>query len=83
MGSLAFGLPPALLLPFSRNLLNQPRKPKGGNGLYILDIKRTHKIERADLLDSILFNEEYGQVTGNRMFYVMSGQVLKVTYQAQ
>ena len=51
--------------------------------MYILDIKRAHKTERADLLDSILFNEEYGQVTENRMFYVMSGQVLKVTDQAQ
>lgn len=49
--------------------------------MYILDIKRTHKTERADLLDSMLFKEEYGQVTGNRMFYVMSGQVIKETEQ--
>jgi hypothetical protein len=56
---------------------------EGGNGLYILDIKRAHKIERADLLNSMLIREEYGQVAGNRMFYVMSGQVIKMTDQIQ
>ena len=50
----------------------------GGNGLYVLDVRKEEEVKHADILESVLLNVGLGEASV-RYFYVFSGQAIRVS----